>query len=381
MTQNKIYTAIGLMSGTSLDGIDVARIKTDGRDYVQVLDFASFPYNEEERDVLRGCLGKREDDRAEQLVTSKHIAALQSLSWDADIIGFHGQTIFHDPAQNETVQIGDGKALAVATGIDVVSDFRSADMAAGGQGAPLLPLYHQARVKACALALPVAILNLGGVGNVTWLGRSGCIPRESGDHSGVEQEVPAFAGTADFCEILAFDCGPGNALIDDFVKQRTGADFDDGGALARSGQVDFDILQEAFMSDYFSKIPPKSLDRDAWGSVVSAVQSLSDEDGAATLSAFSVGAVSRAAMFFPSVPKQWFVCGGGRHNQFMMKALHTSLGAPVQSVEALGWNGDGLEAEGFAYLAVRSAIGLPLSAPSTTGVLVPQTGGVLHRFA
>ena len=354
MDMHKVYTAIGLMSGTSLDGVDVACIRTDGRDVIEVLDFAAFPYGATEREVIRGSLGKRGCVEAAQVVTAAHIRALESLGWEADVIGFHGQTIFHDPAAGETVQIGDGAALARAIGIDVVCDFRSADVAACGQGAPLLPLYHQARVRAAGLAFPTAILNIGGVGNVTWLGS------------------PSVSGG-----ILAFDTGPGNALIDDFVKVRTGASFDIDGALARAGEVDARILAALLSSSYFREKPPKSLDRDMWN--VALVSALSDADGAATLSAFTVEAIKIAAMFFPAGPKQWFVCGGGRHNGFMMESLRAALGVSVQSVDALGWNGDALEAEGFAYLAVRSLQGLPLSVPNTTGVPVAQTGGVLHK--
>lgn len=364
MEKGKVYTAIGLMSGTSLDGVDAALIRTDGRDFAEPAAFFTLPYDPELRERLRACLGRREDEtgyvvRVEHDMTQVHAACVDWLLSRAgmapaeiDVVGFHGQTVFHDPAHGFTWQIGNGALLARKTGIDVVGDFRSADVGAGGEGAPLLPLYHRARVA--GLEKPVAVLNIGGVANVTWLG----------------------AGADD---ILAFDTGPGNALLDDWVKRRFGRDFDENGMIARQGRADEAALAAWLSHPYFARHPPKSLDRDAWD--LSALENLGPADGAATLAAFTVRAAAKARDHLPAPPRAWYVTGGGRRNAFLMEELQKALAVPVAPVDDLGWNGDSLEAEGFAYLAVRSLLGLPLSLPGTTGVKAPQTGGVLHRAA
>jgi anhydro-N-acetylmuramic acid kinase len=359
MTGPKVYTAIGLMSGTSLDGVDAALIRTDGHGHSERLAFVSIPYDDEIRARLRACLGKRDDpDGAVAIATTEltraHAAAVDWLlsraglaPREVDIIGFHGQTLHHEPAQKFTWQIGNGSMLARLTGIDVINDFRSADVAAGGQGAPLLPLYHRALARQAGLDLPVAILNLGGVGNVTYI---------AGDDA-----------------MLAFDTGPGNALIDDWIKKHTGRDYDENGMWARQGTVDETVLAQWLAHPYFSVKPPKSLDRDAWD--LSALARLSPADGAATLTAFTVQAAARALEHLPDAPRAWYVTGGGRHNGLIMESLQRRVNAPVENVDTLGWNGDGMEAEGFAYLAVRSLLDLPLSLPGTTGVPRPLTGG------
>lgn len=365
MSENKVYTVIGLMSGTSLDGVDAALIRTDGLDYTEPVDFISIPYHDALRERLRQCLGRKEDvdgfvGRVANEMTEAHAGAVDWLlsksgraPKDIDLIGFHGQTVFHDPAARFTWQIGNGAMLARLTGIDVISDFRSADIAGGGEGAPLLPLYHRAR--AAALDKPLAILNIGGVGNITWLG--------TGEDA-----------------ILAFDTGPGNALLDDWVKKHTGRACDENGMLARQGQADETLLQNWLSHPYFMRVPPKSLDRDQWD--LSGLEKLSATDGAATLSEFTVRAVAKSLAHLPQTALAWHVTGGGRLNAYIMELLGRALGgASVAGVEVLGWNGDALEAEGFAYLAVRSQLGLPLSLPSTTGVPQPMTGGTLHKAA
>lgn len=356
-----IYTTIGLMSGTSLDGVDAALIRTDGDAAIEPLAFITIPYEDDLREDIRRCLGRREDTdgfigRTEIAITRIHAATVDWLlsktglnPGEIDLIGFHGQTIAHDPTHGFTWQIGSGPMLARLTGIDVVNDFRRADVAAGGQGAPFLPLYHQAR--ATALTQPLAILNIGGVGNVTFV--------------------------TDHGEILAFDTGPGNALIDDWMKRHTGRGCDDNGLHARQGTVDQTALTKLLGHPYFKTKPPKSLDRDQW--TADSVRSLSLTDGAATLTAFTVQAVRKSLDHLPKKPQRWLVTGGGRHNKFMMEQLQAALVAPVDPVESVGWDGDALEAEGFAWLAVRSLKGLPLSVPHTTGVPRPLTGGVLHR--
>lgn len=348
-----LYTAIGLMSGTSLDAIDVALIKTDGRSMVERLDFASYPYDEKIRQALAACLGMATDEdgrvaEAERLMTEAHIVAVQKFGHKADLIGFHGQTIFHDPDNGKTWQIGDGNLLAKSCGMDVIYDMRSNDVAHGGQGAPLLPLYHQVLAKSQKLDMPVVILNIGGVSNVTWIG----------------------AGEDD---VLAFDTGTGNALLNDWVMRHENSLYDKDGRLAASGKVDSAKLHEFLAHDYFQQKPPKSLDRNTFLQFMP--QGLSAAGGAATLTEMTVMSIIKSFAEFPQPPCVVYVTGGGRKNLFMMQRLIEELPMPVISVDVLGWDGDAMEAEGFAYLAVRSELGLPLSLPTTTGCKQAVTGG------
>ena len=351
-----LYLALGLMSGTSMDGIDAALIETDGRDVARPVASRTIAYDEGFRERLRRILGgKGAVAQVERELTERHAEAVRDLLARAGVapgrvavIGFHGHTIAHAPERRHTWQIGDGARLAALTGIAVVSDFRSADVAAGGQGAPLVPLYH--RALAMALERPLAVLNIGGVANVTWIGADGAL--------------------------LAFDTGPGNALIDDWILARTGRPFDAEGALAASGQADPQALAALLDHPYFDRAPPKSLDRDAFSAAP--VQHLSPADGAATLAAFTVAAVARAREWMAAAPLRWLVGGGGRRNAALMAGLAHALRVPVEPVDAVGWSGDGLEAEAFAYLAVRSRLGLPISLPTTTGVPRPMTGGRFH---
>jgi anhydro-N-acetylmuramic acid kinase len=341
------------MSGTSLDGIDVAFIETDGRDRVIPGPALTMAYPADFRECLRSVLGAVGPmTNVEGELTRLHAKAVENLlckhpELKIDVVGFHGHTILHRPAEHRTQQIGNGALLASRLGVDVVSDFRSADVAAGGEGAPLAPLFHAA--LASELPKPLAILNIGGVANVTWIGEG--------------------AG------ILAFDTGPGNALIDDWVYQHTGAAADIGGALARAGDASTAHIERFLDAPFFKRAPPKSLDRDDFADAAPAGLSL--EDGAATLTEMTAAAVAASARHFPESARDWLVTGGGRHNPALMAALRRRLGVRVRPVEALGWNGDTLEAQAFAYLAVRSLEGLPLSLPSTTGVSEPTCGGKL----
>lgn len=358
------FVAIGLMSGTSLDGIDAALLITDGERVFEHGPAATCAYPEDFRRRLRALLGGEPDLSWRPVIdelTDRHAEAVESLLARAglpasaiDVIGFHGQTISHRPEQRRTLQIGDGARLAALTGISVVDDFRSADVAAGGQGAPLVPLYHAALAE--GLAKPVAVLNIGGVANLTWI------------------------GSAD-SDLLAFDTGPGNALIDDWVSVKTGLPFDDAGRLAASGNVDMGRVTAWLRDEWFRRQPPKSLDRDAFRSALDGIDAFSPADGAATLAAFTARAVIAAMPLLPAPPVRWLVCGGGRQNPVLMRMLAARLGAPIDPVEAVGWRGDFLEAEAFAYLAVRSLRGMALTLPSTTGAPRPLTGGRLHRPA
>ena len=352
--------AIGLMSGTSLDGIDVAMLETDGVARVVPGPSMTIPYALNFRERLRGVLGGVGPVAAvETELTRLHGDAVEQFldrykRLAPDIIGMHGHTILHRPTEHRTWQLGEGDALARRLGIDVVADFRSADVAAGGEGAPFAPLFHAA--LASALPKPIAVLNLGGVGNVTWIGSD------------------KIGETAD---ILAFDTGPANAMIDDWVRCHTGAAADFDGAFARAGAVSQMHVARFLEHPYFALWPPKSLDRDDFRDAVP--EGLSLPDGAATLTEMTAAAVAAGCRYFPAPVREWLVCGGGRHNPALMAALIRRLGAPVRPVEAVGWDGDALEAQAFAYLAVRSAAGLPLSLPSTTGVPRPMPGGRLFR--
>jgi anhydro-N-acetylmuramic acid kinase len=350
-----MWRALGLMSGTSLDGIDVAMIETDGRGRVNPGPALTFPYPPHFRERLRSVLGGVGPVAdVEEELTRLHAEAVEYLlrqhpGKTAELVGFHGHTILHRPAERRTWQIGDGGLLARWLGLDVVADFRSADLAAGGQGAPLAPLFHAA--LASALPKPIAVLNIGGVANVTWIGGPS--------------------------EILAFDTGPGNALIDDWVRRHTGTAADVDGELARAGAVSATHVENFLASSYFGRPPPKSLDRDDFRGAMPTGLSL--EDGAATLTAMTASGVAAGRRHFPAPAEQWLVTGGGRHNPALMEALSRRLNVPVKPVEAVGWHGDALEAQAFAYLAVRSVLGLPLSLPSTTGVPQPCCGGHLFK--
>lgn len=361
---SKIFTSIGFMSGTSLDGIDVALIKTDGESVVERGPSATYAYDQEQQEILRQALadalviterGQRPGQllETEKLLSSWHAIAIQqfleknSLTHsNIDVIGFHGQTVIHKPDQHLTVQLGDGQYLANATKIQVVYDMRAADVEAGGQGAPLVPAYHRALAK----ETPVAFVNVGGVGNVTHIAPDG--------------------------HLNAFDTGPGNALINDWMKKHGGFDFDDSGKTASRGTISVPHLKAALNSEYFTKRPPKSLDRNSFAHLD--FTDLNLEDGAATLTAFTAHSIARAAHWFHEAPKAWVICGGGRHNETLMQMLREIM-PNVQIAEEQGFNGDSMEAEAWAYLAVRSLRGLPITFPGTTGVKHEMTGGVLAK--
>ena len=348
---------IGLMSGTSMDGIDAAFLKTDGLLHVEAGEAITVPYSEDLRQKLSELVSSGIDSKnVEEQITVKHAEVIIQLlkktntpANEIDLIGFHGHTVFHSPARRMTLQIGDGELLAKLTGVDVVCDFRSNDVKQGGQGAPLVPLYHQA--VATKLTKPLAILNLGGVANISWLGHEN--------------------------ELLAFDTGPGNALLDDYISLHLGEKQDTGGKLSLSGNVDQGSLKSLLEHPYFLKKAPKSLDRNEFD--WTPVSKLSIADGATTLCAFTAEAVARSIQIIPEPPEIWLVTGGGRHNLAMMQELKNRLEAPVKSVDDIGWKGDFLEAQAFGYLAVRSLKGLPLSIPSTTGVPHPLSGGVIFK--
>ncbi len=338
-------------------------VLTDG---VSILDFgphAYRPYSATEAATIRAAFGLWPGDAgveaAAMVVETAHAEVLSRFS-GAEVVGFHGQTLAHDPRGRGTHQTGNGALLAGALGLPVVWDFRSNDVAMGGQGAPLAPFFHFACAKAVPEALPMAFLNLGGVGNFTWVD-----PR---------QPVPEAPGA-----LMAFDTGPANAPLNDLMLARTGATFDEGGVLAASGVVDEDIVEGFLRHPHFFKMPPKSLDRNAFPALLQSVGALGDADAAATLTACIAASVARGAEHFPTPAARILVTGGGRLNAALMEALARRLHPEVQPVEAAGLNGDMLEAQAFAYLAVRVLRGMPTSAPMTTGVRAAVGGGQISR--
>ncbi len=364
--------AVGLMSGTSQDGVDVALIDSDGERIAQLGATACRPYSKAERTLLRRATAAAANltersarpgvvAKAERLINDAHAQAVESFlvanglqRGEVAVIGFHGQTLLHRPEQRLTLQIGDGRALAARLGIPAIYDFRAADVAAGGQGAPLAPVFHRALVRRLQHASPIAVLNLGGVANVTYI---------------------------DGEELIACDTGPGNALLDDFLRLRTGEPLDTDGRAAASGSIDEKMIERLLAHPFFALAPPKSLDRNAFRSFVGdTLDGIDIENGAATLTALTAAAVSRVVAHLPRPPASWIVAGGGARNPTLMRMLTERLApARVESAHAVGWSIDSLEAQAFAFLAVRSLRGLPITFPATTGAPHPLSGGVLAR--
>jgi anhydro-N-acetylmuramic acid kinase len=365
-----MLTALGLMSGTSLDGVDVALIETDGK-LVKAFGPTGYrPYTEVERGLLRQALAEavhlpqREArpgilSEAERAVTVAHAEAVAAFAAqhhiareDIDIVGFHGQTVLHRPERRLTVQIGDAAALAKAIHIPVMHDFRAADVAAGGQGAPFVPVYHRALAQSLQREGPVVVVNIGGVSNITYI-------------DGADT-------------LIACDTGPGNALLDDFMFRAIRQRFDCEGRFAAQGRADEAWIARALELPFFAAPPPKSLDRNDFAAL--RLGEMAPADGAATLTAFTAAAIARIAPLLPRPPRSWIVAGGGARNHTLMRMLRERLApATVESADALGWSADAIEAQAFGYLAARGLKGLPLSYPTTTGVPLPMTGGVIVR--
>ena len=362
----------GLMTGTVLDGeIDIAFLKTDGEMIAAFGPAATVPYAEAERQVIAAAVAAAQDWNFDGPEPALFAAAERSLAYaqaqaviqtaathdialaDITAIGFHGQTVLHRPPvtgrQGRTRQLGDGALMATITGRPVVFDFRSADMAAGGHGAPLCPCYHAALLQRAGADDGVAVLNLGGVGNITWQGKDG--------------------------RLIGFDTGPANAPIDDWVRMHDAGAMDDGGRIAAAGTVDSNRLAALMMKPYFSALPPKSLDRNDFSTSVA--DGLSLADGAALLTALAAAGVARAVDMLPARIDRLIVCGGGRHNPALLTSIAEQAEVIIEPADRLGWRGDSVEAECFAFLAARHMAGLPVSHPGTTGVPVPMPAGRL----
>lgn len=363
----------GLMSGTSLDGVDAALIETDGTRITGFGPGLERPYSKTDRAVLAGAVeaalawrfqGEEPEvfAGAEAVLTRTHAQAVHAVCdragiapGELDLVGFHGQTVLHRaPAggvPGRTRQIGDGQALADMLNCPVAFDFRTGDVAAGGQGAPLAPVYHAALVDAAGLERPVGVLNLGGVGNITHVGADG--------------------------DLIAFDTGPANGLIDAFMEERTGTAMDTDGAAAAQGRAHEGALADYLGHAHFEQAGPKSLDR--WDFSLDPVRNLTTQDGAATLSVLTARTVALGLDRLPQRPRRLIVCGGGRRNPTLLALIEHAAGLTVHPAEAVGWRGDLIEAEAFAYLAARTAMGLPISFPGTTGVKRAMTGGRVVR--
>ena len=356
MGRNKPIWVTGFMSGTSLDGVDAACLLTDGVDISEFGPSAYRPYSAAERQILQSVLGSWPGEPglepAAVLILKAHLELWSQLP-PGELIGFHGQTLSHDPQNFRTHQLGSGAQLAQQAGVAVAWDFRSEDVARGGQGAPLASIFHWALARYKQMQEPVAIVNLGGVGNLTW----------------VDARLPPEQG------LLAFDTGPANAPLNDFMLKTAGQPHDAGGALAASGRIDQKIVASFLQQPYFSRPAPKSLDRDSFGDMARLVAQLDPADAAATLTAICVAAVAAGVMLMPVPPKQVWISGGGRKNSEVMRQLAGNLPMEVFDIDDIGFDGDMLEAQAFAYLAARVARGLPTSFPATTATKAPLCGG------
>jgi len=370
-TNNKQKLAIGLMSGTSLDGIDAALIKSDGVSVERFGIAFNRPYRKHEYVILKNTLreARREGqptnknthiNKTTMMITDLHIEVVRNLliqndllPIDIDVIGFHGQTLLHGPDEGWSWQIGDGNRMSKELGILVVSDFRQYDVSHGGQGAPLVPVYHKSLFSGSGLEYPIGLINFGGVANLTWI------------------------GSDDTNDLIAFDTGPANALLDDWVRKNTDYIYDKDGIFSQRGTIHHKLIEKWMDNDYFKQPPPKSLDRDYFN--VDEVNSLSLEDGAATLVAFSVACLKEAISMYPKKVNNWYVSGGGAHNPTIMTMLNEVLGNNVKTLNTIGLDGDYIEAEAFGHLAVRRLYDLPITFPRTTGISLPSTGGVINK--
>lgn len=362
---NQWRTVVGLMSGTSVDGIDAVLVETDGLALKRSAQAEVFPYRDKTRDLIWAAISEGEAFDAQSAssqslamdIAFDHANAVKQLMQNegqAQLIGFHGQTIWHAPEKSLSIQLGNPQHLAELTGIDVIHSFRQADLAEGGQGAPLAPVYHRALIDQMNLDLPAVIVNIGGVSNLSyWDGNS----------------------------LIGFDCGPGNSLMDDYMREHFGEEFDLGGAVALKGQVDNDLVSRVLKEPEFTQKLPKSFDRQsfAWLSKQDELRRLAEPDVMATLAAITVGGIVSAIKQLPIEPRIVIVAGGGQYNRALMNALETSVDASVQGADDMNMPGEFLEAELMAYLAVRFQRQLPSSWPTTTGAAKPVVGGELCR--
>lgn len=361
---SKLFKSIGLMSGTSMDGVDLALIESDGKMTINRREFFHLRYEQDFKERLRSLI--YQDPSLSQIkkieneltiihanLVNQFLAQNKIKAEEIDVIGFHGHTITHNPGEQITWQIGNGHLLSMKTGINVVSDFRSRDIILGGQGAPLVPIYHFCLFS--NQSRPAAALNIGGISNITFFDQ-------------------------DEKSLKAFDICFGNAPFDDLMKEKFGKDFDENGELAQRGHADFIIADHILQNPIFLINPPKSFDRDDFAKILSSITHLKPEDTLATFAYMHARAVAINLDFLPSKPKEILVCGGGRKNIAILNEMKKWLsGVDVKATEEVGVNGDSVEAEAFAFLAIRRLLNLPISFPNTTGVKEPACGGVLYK--
>lgn len=358
---HQMLTVIGLMSGTSVDAIDAALVRTNGGSLVRTSHTLTGQYSPTTKQAIlalaaqpQAVIAQRQDfSNLERQIAQDHAKVVNQLVAEAnvkvDLLGFHGQTVYHNPQAAQTIQLGDAHLLAQLVGIDTVYDFRQCDMQAGGQGAPLAPIYHQQLIRETKLKLPAGILNIGGISNITaWDGE----------------------------QLFGFDCGPGNCLMDDYMRQHFERPYDEGGLIAASGRVDTKLLKLLMSDDYFAQPAPKSLDRQYFHGVLAKLKTMQDQDALATLNAFTVEAVAVSIEQLPFALATLVCAGGGQHNDATMALLKSRLPCEVLSATQIGICGDFIEAELMAFLAARHYYDKPFTFPGTTGVAAPNCGGV-----
>ena len=368
----KLITAIGLMSGTSCDGIDASIIESDGENDLNLIGNYFFPYEEESRFKIRKLkekidkvvdleINKGEINDLEKKITSLHSKAINLLlekldinKSEIDLVGLHGHTIFHSFQSKKTKQLSDGKALSAMTGLNVIYDFRENDLRNGGQGAPLVPIFHKLLQKKLELKLPVVFVNIGGISNITYLDKND--------------------------EMISFDSGPGNFLIDKLLQLKSNdkIQFDKNGDLAFKGRIDKSILDNYLSDPYYKTLPPKSLDVNDFN--LSPVREISLQNSITTLSELTSVTIVNSLNFFLHRPQKIILCGGGRKNRYIYEQIAKKSNISTTSIDHYKLNGDFIESQAFAYLAIRSFLKKPISFPKTTGVSKPMTGGKLIKF-
>lgn len=361
MATIKTFNALGILSGSALDGVDIAYIRTDGVDVYETGHMMSVPYEESLRQKVRSILGIRPDtpenqallNEVEEELTTFWAQAVREYieTYDVkiDVIGLEGHTVCNDPKEHYIYQLGDGHLLAQLTGIQVVYNFHAADIAAGGQGAPLDVTFYNAVTS--QYPRPLAVVDISSISSIAWLGSYG--------------------------EMVAFNSGPGNAAIDEWVFKHAGMHMDYNGKLAIMGHINEQIVAAMMKHKYFAQYPPKSTHREEFREKLEHLEGLSLEDGAATATAFVAESIAYSLLLYvPDIPKRIMVCGGGAKNPTLMRFLRQKL-ANIEVCTAEDWGCDSLavDVQAVAYLAVRRLHFLPISFPTTTGVIEPMVGG------
>jgi len=365
---NRKFFSLGLMSGTSMDGVDASIIKSDGEKFIEIIDDFYLKYDDQIKLKLKRiidlCSSKdqffkisKDIQDIEKKITLYHVRACKLIikknkNIRLDLIGFHGQTILHKPKKGYSIQIGDSQLLSKLTNTSVISNFRENDISNGGQGAPLAPIYHKLILNKIKATLPSAIINIGGISNITYFENDN--------------------------KLVGFDTGPGNYLIDKWVQSQKNIQFDKDGLIAKSGKVSEKLLKKILSNRYYKKKPPKSLDVKDFN--FKNFNKISLEDGAATLSMLTVKSIGNAINNFAKYPNKILLSGGGRKNKFITNNIKKILKCPVCLIDDYNFNGDFIESQTFAFLAIRSYLKKNITYPTTTGVKNPSSGGLLFKI-